>query len=51
VSVVVEGIARPHLADLEAGTTPEVETWAEGKRPFVISVETDRITGRRLMPS
>jgi len=50
-SVLVRGRAeRRSPADLPRDL-PEVETWPEGPRPFVLSIDLREVTGKRLLPS
>lgn len=48
-SVVVEGVARPgDLHRIEA--PPELESWPEGARTFVVAIDAQTISGRRVLP-
>lgn len=48
-SVVVEGVARP--GDLHRVEAPaELESWAAGSRTFILAIEAQTVSGRRVMP-
>lgn len=48
-SVVVEGVARP--GDLHRDDAPpDLESWAAGSRTFVVAIDAQTVTGRRVLP-
>lgn len=50
-SVLVRGTARRRLAEEIPADLPGLTSWAEGPRPFLVSLDAHELTGKRLMPS
>ena len=50
-SVLVRGTARRRLTEEIPADLPGLTSWAEGPRPFLVSLDAHELTGKRLMPS